>query len=325
VSGQPLLYLSRADVTSLLPEPGLACRLVLEAFAALHGGRATSPPKQTVTLAAGHSFQCLISTSDHQGRAAAKWLGVAPVPAGVAREGIHATIMLNDLESGEPLAIMDGNAITGARTAAMSAAAAIHLARRDSRNLGFVGCGLQARHHLKALKAVMPGLTEVLAFSRSRSSTDAFVHEARDAGWRARATDRSADIVEQCDIIVTTVPMAAGLKPFLDPAALRPGAFVSAVDIARSWLPEGLRGLDIMATDDHAQQAAAPALAPDLGPAGSFDTDLGQLAAGAGRGRNHPDERAMFIFRGMGIADLALASAIHDAARHQGIGTRLER
>lgn len=320
-----LLYLSRADVQSLLPDPGTACRLVLESFAALRDGRADSPPKQTVTLAPGHSFQCLVATSRRHGRAAAKWLGVAPVPAGSSREGIHAMIVLNDLATGEPLAIMDGNALTGARTAAMSAAAALHLARPDSRRLGLIGCGLQARHHLAALKAVLPGLTEILAFSRSRSSADSLAAEARAAGWSATSCDDPREVVRNSDVLVTTVPMAEGLEPFLDPADLPPGAFVSAVDIGRSWIPEHLRGLDILATDDHAQQAAAPPIAPDLGPAGTFDSDLADLAAGIGRRRARAEERAMFIFRGMGLADLALACAVHDAALRQDRGTHLSR
>src|SRR6266852_5387098 len=67
-----------------------------------------------------------------------------------------ATIVLLDPETGELQAVMDGRYITEARTAAVSAASAKHLARRDARVLAVLGSGVQARSHIDALSRVMP-------------------------------------------------------------------------------------------------------------------------------------------------------------------------
>jgi alanine dehydrogenase len=66
----------------------------------------------------------------------------------------HATILLFEPESGEPLVTMDGRLITEVRTAAVSAVATEHLARTDASVLAIIGSGVQASSHLEALRLV---------------------------------------------------------------------------------------------------------------------------------------------------------------------------
>src|SRR5436309_6017944 len=74
-----------------------------------------------------------------------------------AEKGIHthmALIVLNEPETGRPLAVMDGRLITEMRTAAVSAAATNLLAAKDAQILAILGSGVQARSHLEALRLV---------------------------------------------------------------------------------------------------------------------------------------------------------------------------
>lgn len=318
-----LLYLSAADVMAAAPSEETARHAILEAFAAMQRGDATSPPKQMEELSPGLSFQSRMATWKDKGFAAIKWIGVVPVPSGASQPSIHATIILSDCATGRPLAVMEANALTGIRTAAMSAAAAEKLARRNATTLGLIGCGLQARYHLKALKTALPTLENVVAFSRSAPSAEALVAEARATGWNGKTVVTPEAAVRDCDVVVTTVPAAPGLQPFLDPLWIAEGAFVSAVDIARSWQPDALCTLDLIVTDSHEQQDQSALLAPGLGPRGTLDADLAELAAGSHPGRTDDRQRAMFIFRGLGLADLALASAIYRVASERGLGSRL--
>ena len=320
---QAVLHLSAANIDACAPQVDETRNAIGEAFAALKYGKAKSPPKQTITLEPGHSFQCLMSAWQEKGIAAVKWIGVAPVFGGSKNAGINASIILSDYDSGLPLAVMDGNVVTAIRTAAMSAFAAQKLARQEARQIGVIGCGLQARHHINALKAVLPSLKTVVAFSRSPVSTAAFVEYVRLQGLEARATLNPSEAVIQSDVIITTVPMSRGFVPFLDPAWIPRGAFVSAVDIGRSWLPHHLRALDILATADHQQQADSPPLAPDVGHLGTFDADLADLATSTHPGRTHDSQRAMFIFRGLGLADLAVAGLVYKKAISHNVGNFL--
>lgn len=322
MTDEMLLYLGEADVARVALSPDDARAAIAAAFAAHHRRRAGVKPKLALEIAPGHSFQSLCAATPETGLAINKWLGIAPLAPGETGASIHAMVALNDHASGRLRAVMGGNLLTAIRTAAMSALAAANLAAPSPESIGFVGCGLQARSHLAAFRALYPGLRVLRAASRSTASADAFVAEAARLGLAASCASPQA--VADCDIVVTSVPMHPGFRPFLDVAWLRPGSFVAAVDVGRSWIPAGLGALDLRATDDMSQ---ADELAATLGLAASpaFHADLAALAAGAHPGRGDAHARAMFVFRGFALGDLAVAARLLAAAQAAGIGTRLAR
>ena len=61
----------------------------------------------------------------------------------LGRPSIYGTVVLNDTKTGEPLAVMDGSAITAMRTAAVTAVGIRHLSPADSHSLGIIGAGTQ--------------------------------------------------------------------------------------------------------------------------------------------------------------------------------------
>src|SRR5215467_8475587 len=76
-----------------------------------------------------------------------------------AKKGIAthmALIVLNDPQTGAPLAVMDGRLVTEMRTAAVSAAATRLLAFPEAKILAILGSGVQARSHVEALRLVRP-------------------------------------------------------------------------------------------------------------------------------------------------------------------------
>jgi ornithine cyclodeaminase/alanine dehydrogenase-like protein (mu-crystallin family) len=144
----------------------------------------------------------------------------------------------------------------------------------------------------------------VHALSRSEGSARSLAARARDTfGLQARVHAAAGAWLNEADCIVTSVPAAEGLEPFLDPKWIRPGAFVAACDLGRCWRP-GLAGLDVVAVDDRTQEAA---LGHPMLPQADVDTDLVALVSGAHPGRTDATHRTAFVFRGMAVADLAAA------------------
>jgi len=149
-----VLILSRSDLEKILTMKDVI-EYVEMAFLELQRGTAILPMRATITLSEKHG-----------------WIGV--MPAYLGRMGslstkivtvfeknleknmptIMATIMLNDSETGAPLAIMDGTLITAMRTGAVCGVATKYLARKDSKNVGIFGAGVQARTQLMAMCAV---------------------------------------------------------------------------------------------------------------------------------------------------------------------------
>ena len=113
-------FLSQGDIRAMRISPAEARNAVLDAIRDLGSGNGLCPPKTTMAIDTGHSFQSMAATLPSQGIAALKWVGVAPVPRNSASAGINSLIIVSDHGSGRFLAVMDGSEITLLRTAALS-------------------------------------------------------------------------------------------------------------------------------------------------------------------------------------------------------------
>ncbi|MCG7391594.1 ornithine cyclodeaminase family protein [Microvirga sp. ACRRW] len=316
-----LLYLSSEDIAALDIKPQAAREALAHAFRLHAEGKTHVQPKLTVAIGPGHFFQSLCAAMPDPPYATTKWVGVAADNSERGLPNVNGLIVVNDYKTGVPVAVLDGTSITVLRTAAMSALAASYLARPDSFTIGFIGCGAQAYGHLDNLRDALPGLRKVVCSSRGRSSAEKFAAYARESGLDAEVSN-APDEALACDVVVSTVPAQPGLEPFLDAALLKPGCFVAAVDLGRPWHGEGLRALDILATDDHAQ-AADPANRAKLRYPGPFDADLASLVAGTSAGRTDEAQRTMFLFPGFALGDLAIAAEVIAEAKRAGRGLHL--
>ena len=263
----------------------------------------------------------MLAASAAPGFAAVKSLGLNTGNAARGLESIGALVTLFDAETGQPVAVMEGGWVTALRTAALSTVAARRLARADARSLALIGCGVQANSHLDAFVATFP-IEEVWIFGRGQPNQWALRERAAEKGLKAHVAATPQEAVHAADLIVTSVPDAPDFSPFLDPHWLLPGAFVAMTDLARSWYQEGLTVFDRVVIDDREQEAQMAK--PMLGPAVRPD-DLGDLVAGRVVGRESPQERTAFAFRGLAFGDLALAALAYEYASAQGIGRQLER
>lgn len=321
--GDGLLYLSRGDVQALAIRPSDAREAVLQAFREHAAGLNQSLPKSALGLGPGHGFQAMTAASSAQAIATLKWVAMAPVAPDSPVPGINALICVSDYATGAPLAVLDGDEITLIRTAALSAAAASRMAPLAPRTIGFVGCGLQAHAHLAAFLDLYPGLSGALMLSRSRSSAERLAEAVAARGLAAEVLEDADALLARSDIVISMVPGAPGLRPFLDAGRMKPVSFASAVDLGRSWRPETLPAFDVLATDSLAQSSAPYDVDGQPVTTVRFQHDLVQLAdapqpIASGR-------RSLFCFRGFALADLALAHLVIGKARAAGMGMRLPR
>lgn len=314
--GRELLYLASADVEACALTLGEVETAVEAMFRQKAAGTASMKPKLALHASGGTLFLASPGVLSDPPCGGIKWVGVADNETrGLPH--IAGLILLADAVSGMPVALMDARWITGVRTAAISAVAAKRLARPDSASIGFVACGLQARSHLAALRPHFP-LTRVHAFSRRLSTAEAFAAELRTEGLDAVAVAEPQAALEGMDIVITSTPVVPRTPPFLDAAWLAPGSFTSMVDLGLSWHPEPLRALDRVVTDDLSQAGSEKLVYP-----APYDGEIADLVAGTRPGRERPDQRTALVFAGIGLADVAVAAAIHRRALERDFGRRL--
>lgn len=318
-----ILYLSSSDVESLNIGPAAMANAVEHIFKQKTLGAALLKPKSSISPGPGSVVQTLIGADLHAHDAAVKWVSVSPDNRALELPAVQALVVLSDTRTGRAKAIMDGTWLTGVRTAACSAVAAKYLANRASRSVGLVGAGVQARTHIAALRVLLPNLRVVSVYAGASQTADEFVDHALTLGLDARKVVNPRDAVHGHDIVISTIPPSAGLQPFLDPGWVKPGSFVSAVDLGRSWRPaEWTRVFDVIATDDRAQSAEQIQEGKML-PCRRFDCEIGELSLRMHAGRLDDRQRTALLFAGTALADLAAASLVESRAREMGVGRML--
>lgn len=318
-----LLYLSRADVEKI----GLPMAEILAAVEAVFrekgAGRVEMPAKIGVHPAPDDFLHAMPAYVDAPRSAGIKWVGNFLRNPGRGLPTISGLIVLNDPETGLPMAVMDCTWITAKRTGAASAVAAKYLARPDAEVLAIIGCGVQGRSHLEAMLVQFPGIVRVEAYDRAEANLLRFVQEMHAAyGVQVIAAPDCEHAVRGADIIVTATEIRKHSAPVIRPEWIRPGAFCMPVDFDSLFTPEAIRAMDLFYSDDAPQMEWYRTL-------GYFQTaprvqgDLGEVVAGEKPGRTGREQRTMAMHLGLAIEDVATAVRVYQRAAAQGVGTRL--
>jgi len=318
-NGRELLYLSQADVANL----GVTMAEIIAAlelmFREKGEGRVEMPPKvgvHTMPDAFLHAMPAYIPSQKAVGM---KWVGGFPDNHRRQLPYITGLLILNDAETGVPLAVMDCVWITAMRTGAATAVAARYLARPDAQTVGILGCGVQGRSNLEALSLVFPPKT-VRAYDVDRLTTETFARDMSEKfGLDVNPVADPKAAVVASDIVVTAGPILRVPHATIHPGWFAGGAFASLVDFDSYWHPAALREADKFCTDDVRQleQYRGIGYFQDIPP---IYADLGELVAGRKPGRQTPHERTIACNLGLALDDIAVAPLIYNRALERRVG-----
>lgn len=135
------------------------------------------------------------------------------------------TVMLNDPDTGAPLALMSANLLSSIRTGAIPGVATKYLQRKGASVLGIIGTGVISRSCILAIKETMTDLAEVRAYDLFPEKAAKFAEEmGKEIGVKITPVAGMKDAVEGCDVVSVA---ASGLKPVdIDDAWIKPGAVI---------------------------------------------------------------------------------------------------
>ena len=318
-----VLYLSQADVISVGLGMAEIIGLLETAFQEKGNGRVEMPPKPGIHPGGGDNFiHAMPAYIPAMASAGVKWVSGFPENHRRDLPYISGLLILNDVETGLPVSVMDCSWLTAMRTAAATAVAARRLARPESAVLGVLGCGVQGRTNTEALLVDFP-LRRVMAYDVSRPAVERF---AEDISSRFQLevvpVENPQKAVSECDLVVTAGPILKHPHATIRAGWMEPGAFASLIDFDSYWHPEALKEADKFCTDDIPQLLHYREVGyfQDLPP---IHADLGELVAVKKPGRETPEERTMACNLGLALDDMAVAPTIHKRAFETGIGSWL--
>lgn len=317
------LYLSRADVEAAGCSMSDLTQAVELAFAEKAAGRTIMPAKHWIAPSGRRFFSAMSSALPGVKAAGCKWQSGSPDNAARGQPYITGQYILNDLDTGLPLAIMDSTWITEVRTAAATAVAARALVAGPPKTIGMLGCGLQARRHMQALTAAFSSIAQVKCYDVVLAAGERYRLEVIKAhGVDVTVCASARDAFDGCDLVVTTGPIAPDTPRLAEAAWLAPGATAVTIDYDCYWRPGELARVDRVFTDDIGQLEHTK---PD-GYFQGMPSSLGEISdvvAGKRPGRTSPTERIVCINMGIALEDVASAVAVYGRARERGLGVEL--
>lgn len=327
-----MLVVGRSEVAALLDMDALIDALA-SAMTDLSAGRAAAPDRVAAMVPEREGFVAAMpGYVPSAGALTSKLVSVFPRNAGTPLPTHQALIVAFDPDTGEPVALLDGTAITAARTAACSALSARLLARADASVLALLGTGAQARSHARAMCRVRP-LRHIRVAGRNPAHATALAAElSAELGIPAEAVASYAQALDGADLAAATTH---AVDPVVRRPWLTPGVHITSV----GFNPAG-REIDDATIADAlvCVESRQAALAPF--PAGSNDllhpirdgvitadhvhAELGELLTGSRPGRTAPDQITLYKSVGVAVQDAAAAALVVEAARERSAGTHID-
>ncbi len=308
------IYLSQEDILDLDVPMSKIIELVEKGLKEYGHNRVENPPKPGIHSKPDAFIHAMPAYYEALNIGGLKWVSGYPSNRELGLPQIAGLMIVNDMDTGIPLAVMDCRWITAVRTAAVSAITAKYCAREDTSTLGVVGCGVQGRMNLVAFKEVLPGLKDVNVYDINPDAMKRYKMDFEDElGLNIEVTNSVKEAVNGKDMILTATQRLR--EPLVRDEWFKQGCLGFGLEASRAWYGDAILGADKFITDSWDQtvyfyeHGAFPEGLPDL------HAELGEVVAGVKPGRETGSERILAINIGLAIEDVIVADHIYKVAR----------
>ncbi len=269
-------------------------------------------------------INCMPATLIEEKICGMKWVSVFPSNAPKGVQNVTGIMLLSELETGYPIAVIDGTLSTKMRTAAVGCTAAIFLAPSKVETLGIIGAGEEARMHFTLLKHVFPTIKECRVSSLNTEIEQGFIDKFKDIVPDVRFLSCNNDshrCASGADIIVTAI---SSQSPVLKSADITKGGLYIHVG---GWEDE--YGVAQMANKivcdewevvKHRSQTLCRMYKEGILKDEDIHANLSELIAGTKVGRENDDEFIYFNSVGLSYIDINFARYIFEEAKKRNLG-----
>lgn len=259
-----------------------------------------------------------------------KLVSLAPENPGKGLPMINSLMVVNNTETGEPLAVMNGTVLTSLRTGAVGGVGVRHLSPFEPHGLGIVGAGVQGFQQAR-FAAAEGKIDRVTVFNRHRDSLSEFIERLSKAlpGLTIKPADRIEELLEDSQTVITATTSNDPVLP--DDASLLEGKHFVGIGSYKPTMrefPRALFGLldRVFIDTDHALEESGDLVTPLQ--AGWIRRDqiqtLGSLLE-SGESLD-PLRRQTTLFKSVGMAlfDVRVGALMIRRAREQRLGQHLQ-
>ncbi len=323
------LYLSRSEVAACGVTWDQAMDVAEKTYAEHAAGAYEMPPKPGVHPSACpgaflHAMPGYLPGLDAVGL---KW--VAVFGHNRKKYGVNSLsslMILNDPETGYPIAVMEAGLITSIRTATASGVSVRYLARKDAKVIGLIGAGEQGRNNMKLIKHVAPQIDTIKIFDLYPEFAQKLCDDLKEElGVDAYVAKDREEVFRGSDIIVTAAPVTVK-EPVYKKEWIKEGALLLPVH-SKGWEYECFSEASKFVADDWNQYSSdmfnkEKGYYKDREPFALY-SEIGKIVTGEKPGRENDGEIIASANMGIALQDISLGKEILRIAKEKGLGTEL--
>jgi ornithine cyclodeaminase len=324
-----ILTLGGPDIASLLQGKEREIIDLIGKAYAIHGGGDSCLPHSVFVRFPHLKRERIIALPGYLGGnkniAGIKWIASFPENHSLGISRASAVMVLNSMETGRPLAFMEGSIISAKRTAASAALACDKLhTPGDIDTLGIIGCGLINREIVRYI-ASLRNVRSILTFDISADRAADWAESIRGivSDTPIEHTNVVTDLLARCPVVSFAT---TAVEPTINDLSRCPkGATLLHISL-RDLTPKAiLMGENIVDDVDHAMRAQTSTHLAEqsVGNRDFLHGTLAQILSGKIPPRDNPDAVSIFSPFGLGVLDLTVGSYAYELAREQGIGTKI--
>ncbi|HSB07172.1 MAG TPA: ornithine cyclodeaminase family protein [Thermodesulfobacteriota bacterium] len=316
------IYLSQEDILDM--NIGLMEIIdLVETGLKEHGrGRVENPPKPGIHSKSNSFIHAMPAYYKDLNIGGLKWVSGYPDNRDLGLPQILGLLILNDMNTGIPLCVMDCRWITAVRTAAVTGITAKYCAKRNASTLGIIGTGVQGKYNLLALKEVIRSIERVKIFDIRREAAENYRDElSKKSGVQITIGENVESVSRGSDILLTATQKLE--KPLIKNEWFEKGCLGIGLEGSRAWSGEAILRADKFITDDWEQTKYYQTQGSFADGLPSRYTEIGKIICGLKPGRENDDERILAISPGLAIEDMIVANHLYQVAKGKNIYRRL--
>jgi len=321
--GQELLYLTQKEVINMGLSIDDILGLTRDALVAHGKKNYEMPAKIGVHPLPEVFFHAMPAYVPSKNAVGCKWIECYPYnPQRFNIAQTTGVLILNDISSGVPMAIMDSAWITAMRTPAVTvlAAAALH---PDAETFGMFGCGVQGIEHVNFVHHTLTKLKKIYVYDIYEERMDDLIRTCQPSCPVPIVKGTPEEIAKSCEVISSATIILKETLGVVKDAWLSKGQTILPCDLNTFWESVTQRRADKYIVDSREEHElfAGVGYFPEGLPKVTCET--GEVLAGTAKGRENKDELIVCSNIGMAVCDVTVGRAIFDLALKKGIGLKL--
>lgn len=325
-----ILILRGNEVLSLLhKQEKELIRLVHAAYVAHAQGKSSLPHSVFINFPTNASNR-IIALPAYLGAnfelASVKWVSSFPDNISQGIERASAVVVLNSVQTGIPLAILEGSIISARRTAASAALAALSLQRDNAIScVGIIGCGMINFEILRFLHVVYPDLERLILFDTDRARALQFKETCvgLHPHLEVSVAHDISEVLKNCYLI--SIATNVGTPHIFNLSQCSPTSVLLHISL-RDIAPEVLLTCDNVVDDvEHVlrAQTSLHRLQQRVGGTDYIRCNLADVLLEQAPEKRNVQGPTVFSPFGLGILDLAVSKFVYDTALEKQVGTAI--